>query len=118
MAKTEYTLRNFLQDVIATEGVADKVKAYAEGEIAKLDARNEKRKGAQSKTAKENAPLKEQIVAYVAENPGKTAKEIAEAVGLTPAKVTALATQLRKDEVLVAAEVKVEKRKVLAYTKA
>ena len=114
----EYTMRNFLTDVANAEALPEKVKAYATAEIAKLDKRNEDRKAKGSKTAQENAPLKEKIVAYVGENPGKTAKEIAEATGLTPAKVTALATQLKKAEVLVAAEVKVDKRKVLAYTKA
>ena len=118
MADVKYTNRNFLEDVIATEGVAENIKEYARGEIAKLDARNEKRKEKGSKTAQENVPIKAEILAYVEANPDKTAKEIADAVGQTPAKVTALATQMKKDGVLTAREVKVDKRKVLAYTKA
>lgn len=123
MANEKYTMRAFLENVKAGN-VGDVEKAYAEAEIAKLDARNEKRKGAESKTAKENAPIKEAIKAYVGENAGKTAKEIAEGIGkvgevaLTTAKVSALATILVKEGVLVTTEVKPAggKGKVKAYT--
>ena len=122
MAEEKYTMREFLNDVTAIEGVSEKVKAYAEAEIAKLDKRNADRKAKGSATAKANAPLKEAIVKYVEANPGKTAKEIAgaltaEGTAMTPAKVSSLATQLKNEGVLVAAEVKADKRKVLAYTK-
>ena len=45
MANEKYTMRAFLENVKAGN-VGDVEKAYAEAEIAKLDARNEKRKGA------------------------------------------------------------------------
>lgn len=117
MANEKYTMRAFLENVKAGN-VGDVEKAYAEAEIAKLDARNEKRKGAESKTAKANAPIKEAITAYVGENAGKTAKEIGEAIGQTTAKVSALATILVKEGVLVTTEVKPAggKGKVKAYT--
>lgn len=123
MANEKYTMRAFLENVKAGN-VGDAEKAYAEAEIAKLDARNEKRKGAESKTAKANAPIKEAIKAYVGENAGKTAKEIAEGIGkvdevvLTTAKVSALATILVKEGVLTTTEVKPAggKGKVKAYT--
>lgn len=116
MANEKYTFRAFLNDVIAGN-VTDEVKKYAEAEVAKLDARNEKRKGAESKTAKENAPIKDAIVAYLKDNGEKTAGEIAKGIEQTTAKVSALATQLVKAEVLVAKEVKNPngKGKVKAY---
>lgn len=116
MATTDYTMRNFLTDVAAIEGVDAKVKAFAEAEIAKIDKRNADRK-AKNKTALANAPLKEAIVKFVGENPGATAEVIGQALELTTAKVTSLATQLRDAEVLVAEDVKKVngKGKVKAY---
>lgn len=118
MATNEkYTMRKFLEAVKAGN-VTEVEQKYAEAEIAKLDARNEARKGKESKTAKDNAPIKEDIKAFVKDNPGATAEAIGKAIGQTTAKVSALATQLVKDEVLVAAEVKKVggKGKVKAYT--
>lgn len=118
MATNEkYTMRMFLEAVKAGE-VTEVEKAFAEAEIAKLDKRNEARKGKESKTAQANAPIKEAIKAFVGENAGKTAGEIAEAIGQTTAKVSALATAMVKDGVLTAEEVKNPKGKgkVKAYT--
>lgn len=117
----KYTNRMFFIDVI--NGVnADAVKAFATAELAKLDARNEKRKG-NTKTAKENAPIKDAILAYVKDNPNATAGAIATALGtaeapLTTAKVSALATQMKNEGILTAVEVKAGsgKGKVKAYT--
>ena len=118
MATNEkYTMRKFLEAVKAGN-VTEVEQKYAEAEIAKLDARNEARKGKESKTAKDNAPIKEDIKAFVKDNPGATAEAIGKAINQTTAKVSALATQLVKDEVLVATEVKkaAGKGKVKAYT--
>jgi len=118
MANTDYTMRNFLTDVAAIDGVDAKVKAFAEAEIAKIDKRNADRKAKGSKTAKENAPIKDAIVEFVKTNPNATAETIGGGVGQTTAKVSALATQLVKEGVLVATEVKKAngKGKVKAYT--
>jgi len=117
MATNEkYTMRKFLEAVKAGN-VGEEEQKYAEAEIAKLDARNEARKGKESKTAKENAPIKDAIKDFVTANPDATAKEIADGVGQTTAKVSALATQLVKEGVLTTKEVKAAsgKGKVKAY---
>ena len=117
MANEKMTLREFYTAVAGVEGIAENLKEFAEGEIAKLDKRNADRKAKGSKTAQENEPLKAKVVEYVTENPGATAQAIGEALGLTTAKVSALATQLKDAEVLVAEDVKKAggKGKVKAY---
>lgn len=118
MATNEkYTMRKFLEAVKAGN-VTEVEQKYAEAEIAKLDARNEARKGKESKTAQANAPIKEAIKGFVKDNPGVTAEVIGQAIGQTTAKVSALATQLVDDGVLTKADVKkaAGKGKVKAYT--
>lgn len=118
MATNEkYTMRAFLENVKAGN-VTEVEQKYAEAELVKLDARNEARKGKESKTAKENAPIKEAIVTFLESNPGKTAAEVGAGVGQTTAKASALLTQLVKDGQVTATEVKAlsGKGKVKAYT--
>lgn len=115
--KNDYTMRKFLENVKAGT-VGEQEQKYAEAEIAKLDARNAARKGKETATAKANAPIKDAIKTFVAGNPDATAKDIADAVGQTTAKVSALATQLVKEGALVTKEVKAAsgKGKVKAYS--
>lgn len=118
----KYTMRTFLMAVKAGN-VTEVEQKYAEAEIAKLDARNEARKGKETKAQKENAPIKDAILAYIKENPGVTAEAIAKALTtdekpLTTAKVSALATQLKDAGAIKAEDVKKAdgKGKVKAYT--
>lgn len=107
------TQREFMNAVIAIEGISEEVKAHAENEIAKLDARNAKRASTPSKTQKENAPLIEAVRQYLenADEPMCSA-EIAEALEMTSNKVAAL---IKSIEVEVS-EKKFNKRKVKAYS--
>lgn len=90
----EITMREFFEAVTKNE-ITDRVIAKAEAEIAKLDERNEKRKGENSKRAKENAPIIEAIVNYLTENKGvKVASVIAKALDLSTAKVSSLCGKL------------------------
>lgn len=118
----KYTMRKFLENVKAGN-VTDVEKEFAAGEIVKMDARNEARKGKETKAQKENAPIKDAILAYIKENPGVTAEAIAKALTtdekpLTTAKVSALATQLKDAGAIKAEDVKKAdgKGKVKAYT--
>ena len=99
------TNREFFTAVMNGE-LNDEVKAHAEESIAKLDARNAKRKGEESKRAKENAPIKEAILKVLTSEP-KTASEIATEVGISTQKASAL---LRQIEGLSVTEVKVPKK--------
>ena len=71
----------------------DEVIAKAKERIEKLDEENEKRKNRVSKKAKENAPIKEAIVAMLTDEP-KTATEIGAAVEISTQKASALLRQI------------------------
>ena len=86
------TNREFFEKVIATVSDEELV-AKATEEISKLDARNAKRKGEESKKAKENAPIKEAISKVLTEEP-KLASEIATEVGISTQKASALLRQM------------------------
>ena len=106
------TNREFFNAVMAIENVSADVKAHAENEIAKLDARNAKRASTPSKTQVANEPLVKAVREYLekATEPMCSA-EIAEALEMTSNKVAAL---LKNIEVEVS-EKKYNKRKVKAY---
>lgn len=72
------------------------IKEYAKSAIDKLNAKNEKRKTEGSKTAKENISVKEDIMKIFEENPQTvfTAKNIADKMGISTQKSSALLRQL------------------------
>ena len=84
--------------------ITDEIKAKAAEEIAKLDARNASRKNKPSKTQIENAPIIEKISGLLTNEPMR-ASEIAEALGISTSKASALA---KKVEGVVVTDVKVK----------
>lgn len=114
--KKEITMREFFEAVAESDLDAEIIEK-AKTEIAKLDARNAKRKGDNSKRAKENEPIKTEILSYLAENKGvHTSAKIGLAIGQSTAKVSSLCGQLAKDEKVVISEVKEKgKAKVNGY---
>jgi hypothetical protein len=60
------TEREFLTKVMAMNGVAKDVADYAAEGIAKLDARNDKRRNTQTKAQKENEDVAQAILAALA----------------------------------------------------
>ena len=106
------TKREFMEMVIA-ECANEEVKAFAQSEIEKMNARNAKRSATPSKTAVANEPIKADIVKVLTAEP-MTASEIAKAVGVSTQKCSAL---LRQIEGLEVTEVKVKGRgKVKGYS--
>ena len=99
------TNREFFNAVIANE-ITEEVIAHATESIAKLDERNAKRASKPSKTQKENESIKTSILAVLTTEP-KVASEVAELVGISTQKASAL---LRQIEGLEVSEVKVPKR--------
>ena len=88
------TNREFYTAVIALDAATDEMKTYAQERLAKLDATNEARKNKPSKTAIENAPLLEQIVNEVLTTELMTAGQVAETMGISVQKASALLRQL------------------------
>ena len=107
------TNREFLNAVKAIENVPADVRAHADNELEKLDARNAKRANQPSKTAVANAPLIEKIKEYLTSTAEPVCSaEIAEALDMTSNKVAALLKNIEGVEV---SEKKYNKRKVNAY---
>lgn len=104
------TNREFLNAVIAMENLSDELKAFAENGILKLDNRNAKRAEKPSKTAIANEPIKVEILNLLTEK-GEvmTASAIAEIMtDYKVQKISALCSQLVKEEKLVVKDVKVK----------
>lgn len=101
------TQREFLNKVIATPNIAEDVKTEAEALIAKLDIKNEQRKGKQSKTQRENEPIAQAIVAALA-NGSMLAIDIAAAIGQSVNKTNGIALTLVNSGVLVKTKTKVK----------
>ena len=93
--------RREMLNVIAAGKMNDEVKAWAESEIAKIDAANEKRRNKLSKKAEANLPIIAAIEEVLTSEP-QTATVIGEKVGVSTQKASSL---LRK----IVAEGKCEK---------
>jgi hypothetical protein len=104
------TIREFMTAVSAMENVSAEIKEFAENELIKLDARNAKRAEKPSKTAIANEPIKAEILRVIGESEEPmTASKIAEVmVEYKVQKISALCTQLLKEEKLVVTDVKVK----------
>lgn len=110
------SMREFLNAVIADKAdEKDKVKKYAEAEITKLDARNEKRRATPTKAQTENATIKAKILEVLADG-AKVGAEVGKALDISTQKAVALLGQLVDEGKVVRAEVKVKgKGKVLQF---
>lgn len=109
MENTKMTTRDYLT-VIANGKTSEDVQAWAKTQIEKLDARNAARAAKPSKTAIENAPLKEAIVTYLTENEGKfTEPMLGDALGMSHNKAGSLVRQLVAEGKVSAEEAKIPK---------
>ena len=106
------TNREFYTAVIALDAATDEMKTYAQERLAKLDATNEARKNKPSKTAIENAPLLEQIVNEVLTTELMTAGQVAETMGISTQKASALLRQLVAADRVEVEDVKLPKKGV------
>ena len=97
------TNREMLTAIVNGE-ITEDVIAKAKAEIEKLDARNANRKNKPSKTQIENAPIIAKIAEILTEEPMR-ASEIAEALGISTSKASALA---KKVEGVIVTDVKVK----------
>ena len=108
------TNREFYTNII-NGNINEETLAHATAELAKLDARNDKRRNTMTKEQIANEAIKKDIVEVIGTG-SKTASEIASALAISTQKVSALAKQLVDDGTLTKHEVAVKgKGKVLAY---
>lgn len=109
------TNREFYTAIINSD-LADDLKTYAQGEIDKLDARNDKRKNTQTKTQKENEGIMTSILDHLV-NGSAVASDIATALGISTQKASALCKLLVNDGKLTVTDIKVKnKGTVKQYT--
>jgi hypothetical protein len=106
------TNREFYKAVI-NANISNEMSEFAQGEIDKLDAKNEKRKNTQTKAQKENETIKVAIVDFIKENGSSVASVIATGVGVSTQKASALCKLLCEDKVLVVSDIKVKNKGTL-----
>ena len=107
MADTIMTYKDFLKGLEGkVEGDFEKKRVEL---LDALNAKNEKRKNTPTKAQKENAPIKANIVEFVKNADGVVlGTAIAEGLGLTKQKASALARQLAEEGIFVAEDVQVK----------
>ena len=93
------TKREFLNEVIAViDGTSEvnvlELKEFAKAEIVKLDERNANRSAKPTKTQIENKSIKEKILEVLSTEERMLTTEIAERVGISTQKASALCRQL------------------------
>ena len=111
------TNREFFMAIVNGE-ITEEVVTKAGEEIAKLDARNERRKNTPSKKSVENEPIKAKIVEFLASG-SHLASEIASGCEISTSKASALCRQLVEGGALVVTDKKVKgKGAVKAYATA
>ena len=106
MAEIKYTSRMALTDLINGKNM-DKVKEWAENEIAKLDKKNAKRKAAEGEIKAENKPIAEAITKALA-NGSMLSTTLALTIGQTTQKTNGVAGEMWKLGMLTKEKVKVK----------
>lgn len=106
MAEIKYTARMALTDLINGKNM-DKVKAWAENEISKLDKKNAKRKTAEGEIKAENKPIAEAIVKAL-EKGAMLSADLAKSIGQTTQKTNGVAGEMVKLGMLTKTKVKVK----------
>lgn len=106
MAENKMTAREALTAIVSDK-VTDKVKAWAQNEIDKLNKKNEKRKTAQGEIKAENKPIADAILVALA-NGQMLSVDLATAIGQTTNKTNGVAGEMCKIGMLVKSKVKVK----------
>lgn len=106
MAEIKYTSRMALTDIINGTNL-DKAKAWAEAELAKLDAKNAKRKTAEGEIKAENKDLANAILGALT-NGQMLSVDLASALGVTVPKLNGTALEMFKLGMLNKTKVKVK----------
>ncbi len=109
------TKREFLNAVIADENVTEEIRNYAQVELDKMDAANEKRRNKVSKTQKANIEAGQEIAAHLTAEPW-TATDIAVNFGLaSPQKAHAVMRTAVEAGLAEKVDTKVDGRTVKGY---
>lgn len=108
------TMREYFQTVLDAH-LSEKMDAASVQLINKLDARNEKRKSADSKAKRETADRRAAVLEFLKTHEGQFTRDaIAEQTGLTAGQVSAAVKAL--GESVTKSETKVDKVKHVVYS--
>ena len=107
MAMTE---REFLNAVLDSKDATEEMRTYAKEGIAKLDARNDKRRNTLTKSQKENAEIMRAIVSLVGEKGAMVASAIASELEISTQKASALCKLLVDNKVFTVSDVKAKNK--------
>ena len=107
MANTNYSTRDFLKEILATEGVSDKAKDFAKTELIKMDERNEKRKATKSKDQIANEEIEKDILEALKDG-AMFSTALATAIGQTTQKTNGVAGEMAKRGELIKTKEKVK----------
>ena len=115
------TRKDYFEEIKAIVAEDQDLVAFVDGEIAKIDARNEKEKAKRAEKRAQGDELQAAVKAFIQNHEGAvTAQVIADEIegeDVTKAKVTYRATQLVKAGEIFKVTVKTaDGRKVVAYT--
>lgn len=108
------TTREYFQTVLDAH-ISEDMDATSAELIRKLDERNSKRKSADSKEKREASARRGLVLGFLQSNPeDKFSRDaIAEAVGISPAQVTAACKGLGDD--IIKSEAKIDKSRRIVY---
>lgn len=106
MAEIKYTSRMALTDIINGTNL-DKAKAWAEAELAKLDAKNAKRKTAVGEIKEENKDVANAILGALT-NGQVLAVDLATALGYSVNKINGVGLEMVKLGMITKSKVKVK----------
>lgn len=108
------TTREFYVAVLEAQ-FSDELTTKAAELLSALDAKNEKRKGTETKEKKEAAARREAVFAFLKEQTEPVTRDtIAGVLGMTPAQATAACKAL--GAAVVKSEIKVDKARKVAYS--
>lgn len=93
---------------IVNGNLTDEVKAWARGEIDKLNAKNDKHKNTKSKEQIANEGIMDNIVAYIKANGSQVASALGSALGISTQKASALCKLLVNGGELTVADKKIK----------
>lgn len=110
------TSRDYFNAVLNAH-ISDEMDAASTEFIARLDARNEKRKSTETKAKREARERERIVLNYLCDHQGVqyTRDQIAEALGITPAQVTAACKPIVADGTILKLSAKVDKARRVMY---
>ena len=108
MAENKMTNRQGFTAIVNGQ-ITDEVIKWAEGEIAKLDKKNAKRKAAEGEIKAENKPIADAILSALA-NGSMLSADLAKTIGFSVQKVNGVAGEMVKLNMLTKSKVKVKNK--------